>query len=71
MGIQRRKTEYNREYKNENWVQLSAGDSQEKLVVEEELEISLWIVSVWLEDFVTVRLFEFRYQDTTSEDWES
>jgi hypothetical protein len=44
---------------------------KEKLVVEEELEIGLWKLSVWLEDLVTVRLFEFRYQDTTSEYWES
>jgi hypothetical protein len=38
---------------------------------EEELGVSLWRFSVLLEDLVTVRLFLFRCQDTTSEDWES
>jgi hypothetical protein len=42
-----------------------------KLVAEKELEVSLWRLGVWLEDLVTVRPFKFRYQDTTSEDWES
>jgi hypothetical protein len=41
MGIQWRTAEYNREYENENWVQLSVGDSHGKLVVEEQLEVSL------------------------------
>jgi hypothetical protein len=49
MGIQRRKTEYNREYENEKSVRLSVGDSYGKLVVEEELEVSLWRLSVWLQ----------------------
>jgi hypothetical protein len=34
--------EYNREYENEKWGQLSVGDSHGKSVVEEELEVSLW-----------------------------
>jgi hypothetical protein len=51
--------------------QLSVGDSHGKLVVEEELEVSLWRLSVWLDDLVPVRLFYIRYQDTTNEDWES
>jgi hypothetical protein len=37
--------------------QLSVEDSHKKLVVEEELEVSLWRLSVWLEDLLTVRLF--------------
>jgi hypothetical protein len=37
-------------------VQLSVGDIHGKLVVEEELEVSLWRLFVWLEDLVTVRL---------------
>jgi hypothetical protein len=36
--------------------QLSAGDSHGKLVVAEELEVSLWGLGVWLEDLATVRL---------------
>jgi hypothetical protein len=38
-------------------VQLLVGDSHGKFVVEEELEVSLWRLSVWLEDLVTVGLF--------------
>jgi hypothetical protein len=34
-------TEYNRESKNENWVWLSVRDSHGKLVVGEELKVSL------------------------------
>jgi hypothetical protein len=34
--------------------QLPVGDNHGKLVVEEELEVSLWRLSVWLEDVVTV-----------------
>jgi hypothetical protein len=49
MGIKCSTMAYNREYENQNWVQLSVED---ELVVEEVLEIGLW-----LEDFVTVRLF--------------
>jgi hypothetical protein len=45
------------ECRNGNSVQLSAGDSHGKFVVEEELEVGLWRLSVWLEDLVTVRLF--------------
>jgi hypothetical protein len=52
-------------------VQLSVGESHGKFVVEQEVEASLWKLNVRLEDLVTVRLFKFRYQDTTSEDWES
>jgi hypothetical protein len=37
--------------------ELSGGDKHGKLVVKEELEVSLWKLSVWLEDLVTVRLF--------------
>jgi hypothetical protein len=37
--------------------ELSVGDGHGKLVVEEELEVSLWRLSVWLKDFVTVTLF--------------
>jgi hypothetical protein len=67
-----RSTEEYKEYNRvREWVQLSAGDGHGKLVVEKELEVSLRRLSVWLEDLVTVRLFHFRYQDTTSEDWES
>jgi hypothetical protein len=47
MGIQWRTTEYNREYENGNWVQLSVGDSLGKLVVEGELEVSLWTLFFW------------------------
>jgi hypothetical protein len=36
--------------------QLSVWNSHRKLVVEEELEVSLWRLSVWLEDLDTVRL---------------
>jgi hypothetical protein len=32
------------------------GDSHGKLVAEEELEVSPWILCVWLEDLVTVKL---------------
>jgi hypothetical protein len=35
MGIQRRTTEYNKEYEKESSVQLSVGDSQGKLAVKE------------------------------------
>jgi hypothetical protein len=35
---------------------LSVGDSHAKLV-DEDLEVVLWRLSVWLEDLVTVRLF--------------
>jgi hypothetical protein len=38
---------------------------------EDELEGSLWRLSVWLKDIVTVRLFQFHYRKVTSEDWES
>jgi hypothetical protein len=44
------------DFDSENSVQLSVGYSHGKLVVEEELEVSLWRLSVWLEDLVTVRL---------------
>jgi hypothetical protein len=64
-------TESNREYENENWVQLSVQDSQGKLVVEEVLEVSLWRLTVRLEDLFTLRLFQFCCQDTTNADWES
>jgi hypothetical protein len=37
--------------------QLLVEDNHGKLVVEEELEVSLWRLSVWLEDLDTVRLF--------------
>jgi hypothetical protein len=40
-GIQRRTTEYNREYENENSVQLSVGDTHGNFVVEEESEVSM------------------------------
>jgi hypothetical protein len=33
-------------------VQFSVGDSHEKFVVEEELEVDLWRLDVWIEDFV-------------------
>jgi hypothetical protein len=49
-------------------IELSVGYSHGKLVVEEELEVSLWRLSVWLEDLFTVRLFQFHYQEMTSED---
>jgi hypothetical protein len=32
------------------------GDTYGKLEVEEESEVSLWILSVWLEDLFPVRL---------------
>jgi hypothetical protein len=35
----------------ENWVIVD-----QKLVAEEELEVALWRLSVWLEDFSTVRV---------------
>jgi hypothetical protein len=37
-----REWEYNREYENEKWVQLSVGGSHGKLVAAEELEVNLW-----------------------------
>jgi hypothetical protein len=58
-----RSTEESKEYKeydNKNWrstTELSVGDSPGKLVAEEELEVGLWKLSVWLEDLVTVRPF--------------
>jgi hypothetical protein len=33
--------EYNREYENENWIELSVGDNHRKLVVKEVIEVSL------------------------------
>jgi hypothetical protein len=48
-----------KEYQNENWrgtTELLVGNSRGKLVVEEELEFSLWRLGVWLEGLVTVRL---------------
>jgi hypothetical protein len=39
--------------------QLSVGDSHGKSVAEEELEVSLWRRSVWLEVLVIVMLFNF------------
>jgi hypothetical protein len=35
MGLQWLTTEYNREYENETWGQLSVGDSHGKIVIEE------------------------------------
>jgi hypothetical protein len=32
--------------------QFSVGDSHEKFVVEEELEVGLWRLKVWFEDFM-------------------
>jgi hypothetical protein len=55
-----REWEYNRVQQREwEWElsQLSVGDNHGKLVVEEELEVSLWGHGMWLEDLVTVRLF--------------
>jgi hypothetical protein len=49
--------DYKREYENGTPVQVSVGDSHGKLVVEKELEVSLWRLSVWSEDLVTVKLF--------------
>jgi hypothetical protein len=40
-----------------SWVQFtqfSVGDSDEKFVVEEVLEVGLWRFKVWLEDFIHV-----------------
>jgi hypothetical protein len=52
MGIQKSTTEYNGEVENENWVSW-----RKEIVAEEELEVGLWRLSVWLEVLVTVRLF--------------
>jgi hypothetical protein len=52
--------EYNREFENEKWrgtTELWLGDRYGKLVVEKEILVSLWRLSVWLEDLVTMRLF--------------
>jgi hypothetical protein len=35
---------------------LSVEVTHEKLVVEEEIEVSLWRLNVWLEDLFTVRM---------------
>jgi hypothetical protein len=45
-----------REYENGKSIQVSVEDSHGKLV-DEELEVDLWRLSVWLEDSITVRLF--------------
>jgi hypothetical protein len=44
---------YIREYGNGKSVELSAGYTYGMLVVEEELEVSMWRLSVWVEDVVT------------------
>jgi hypothetical protein len=36
--------------------------------VEDELEVVLWRLSVWLEDLVTVRLLKIRCQEKDSDD---
>jgi hypothetical protein len=60
---------YNAEFQVSS--QLLVRDSHGKLLVEEELEVGLCRLSVSVEDLVTVRLFSFRYPDTTSEYWKS
>jgi hypothetical protein len=50
MGIQWNTTEW-------ELSQFSVEDNHGKLVVEGELEVSLWRLCVWLEDLVKVRLF--------------
>jgi hypothetical protein len=49
------------------WVQLTVGDSHGKLAVEEELEVSLWRLNVWLEDLFTVEVLYISCQETDSE----
>jgi hypothetical protein len=51
--------EYDRENENKNWrstTEFSVGDGHRKLVVEEELEVSLWRLSVWLQDSILISL---------------
>jgi hypothetical protein len=40
----------------------------QKLVGEEELEVSLWRLNVLLEDLFTVRVLWIRWQETDTED---
>jgi hypothetical protein len=47
----------------ENWVVVD-----QNLVDEEELEVGLWRLNVWLEDLFTVRVLQIRCQKTDSED---
>jgi hypothetical protein len=47
--------------------EFSVEDGHGRFDVEEEEEVDLWKLGVWLEELFTVRLVHFRYQDTTSE----